>query len=72
MASMAGDAGASAALPNAVFLCAHSRLACVQAAAAARVAGKDGIHNAAERGDVAAVQDYLIADASGVNERNCR
>jgi hypothetical protein len=45
-----------------------SRLACVQAAARARVAGKDGIHKAAERGDVAAVQDYLIADASCLNQ----
>jgi hypothetical protein len=45
-----------------------SRVACAQAAAAARVAGKDGIHKAAERGDVAAVQDYLIADASCVKQ----
>ncbi len=44
------------------------RLACVQAAVQARVAGKDGIAKAAERGDVAAVQDYLIADASCVNQ----
>jgi hypothetical protein len=42
----------------------------VQAAARARVAGKDGIHKAAEQGDVAAVQDYLIADASCVKQRN--
>ncbi len=34
----------------------------MQAAAAARVAGKDGIHDAVVRGDVATVQDYLIAD----------
>ena len=40
----------------------------MQAAAAARVAGKDGILKAAERGDVAAVQDYLIADASCVEQ----
>jgi hypothetical protein len=40
-----------------------SRVACAQAAAATRVAGKDGIRNAAEQGDVAAVQDYLIADS---------
>ena len=51
---------------NAVLLHAHALL--VQAAAQARVAGQDGIHNAAERGDVAAVQDYLIADASCVNQ----
>ncbi len=41
----------------------------MQAAAQARVAGKDGIHKAAERGDVAAVQDYLILDTSCVNQR---
>ncbi len=40
----------------------------MQAAAKARVASKGGIYNAAERGDVAAVQDYLIADASCVKQ----
>ena len=45
-----------------------SRLFCVQAAAKARVAYKDGIHKAAERGDIALVQDYLIADPSRVNK----
>jgi ankyrin repeat protein len=45
-----------------------SRLACLQAAAKARVAYKDGIHKAAERGDIVLVQDYLIADASRVNK----
>ncbi len=39
----------------------------MQADAAARIAGKDGIGKAAERGDVAAVHDYLIADASCMN-----
>jgi hypothetical protein len=61
-----GDAGASAAVDCRCFLC--SRVACAQAAAAARVAGKDGIHKAAERGDVAAVLDHLIADASCVEQ----
>ena len=42
----------------------------MQAAAQARVAGKDGIYKAAEQGDVAAVQDYLIADASCMNRRD--
>jgi hypothetical protein len=46
----------------------RSHLACVQAAAAARVADKDSIHEVARRGDIAAVQDYLIADASCVNQ----
>ena len=40
----------------------------MQAAAKARVAYKDGIHKAAERGDIALVQDYLIADPSRVNK----
>jgi hypothetical protein len=47
-----------------------SRLACVQAAATARIAGKSGIHNAAYRGDAAAVHDHLIADARCVNMKN--
>ncbi len=40
----------------------------MQAAAQARVAGKDGIGNAAAADDFAAVQDYLIADASCMNQ----
>jgi phage gp29-like protein len=48
-----------------------SRVACAQAAAAARVAGKDGILKAAERGDVSAKQDYLIADASCMEQQDC-
>jgi hypothetical protein len=52
-------------MPTAVVLHAHVLLA--QAAAIDRVSGKDGIHKAAERGDIAAVQDYLIADASCVH-----
>ena len=45
-----------------------SRVACAQAAATARVAGKGGIHKAAERDDAAAVRDYLILDASCTNK----
>ena len=41
----------------------------MQAAAANRVASKGTIHDAAERGDLAAVQDFLIADAGLVNEK---
>jgi hypothetical protein len=51
-----------------LFFISCSRLACAQAAAAARVAGKGGIHKAAERGNVATVQDYLIADASCMDQ----
>ena len=40
----------------------------MQAAAAARVVGKDGIHKASEQGDFAAVQDYFLLDASCVNQ----
>ena len=48
-----------------------SCLACVQAPAKARLAGQSrrDIHDAAFFGDVAAVQDYLIADPSCVNKR---
>jgi len=41
---------------------------CSRLAAQARVAGKGGIHEAAKRGDMAAVQDHLIADASCLNQ----
>ena len=41
----------------------------LQAAAAARIAGKRGVTDAAESGDVADVLSYLIADANCVNER---
>ncbi len=40
----------------------------LQAAAAHRIAGKDGVITAAESGDVADVLSYLIADANCVNE----
>ncbi len=40
----------------------------MQAAAAARVVGKEIIFAAAELGDIAVVQDYIIADASCVSE----
>ena len=41
----------------------------MQDAAAARVAGLDGIHKAVQRGNVAAVRDYLIADIKCANVR---
>jgi hypothetical protein len=40
----------------------------LQAAAAARIAGKRGVIAAASSGDVADVLSYLIADADCVNE----
>ncbi len=42
----------------------------LQAAAAARIAGKSGIFAAAKSGDVADMLSYLIADANCVNERD--
>jgi hypothetical protein len=42
----------------------------LQAAAAARIAGKRGVIAVAESGDVADVLSYLIADANCVNERD--
>jgi ankyrin repeat protein len=39
----------------------------VQASTAARLKGKNGVHDAVQRGEVNVVQDYLIADASCVN-----
>ena len=42
----------------------------LQADAAARIAGKSGVIDAAESGNVADVLSYLIADANCVNERN--
>ena len=41
----------------------------LQAAAAARIAGKGDVIHAAGRGDVADVLSYLVADANCVNER---
>ena len=41
----------------------------LQAAAAARIAGKSGIIAAAARGDVADVLSYLLVHANCVNER---
>ena len=43
---------------------------CVQAAAAARVAGGRGISDSAENGDVASVLCHVIADADSVNKRD--
>ena len=40
----------------------------LQAAAAARIAGKSGVIAAAVSGDVADVLSYLIADANCVND----
>ena len=42
----------------------------LQAAAAARIAGKRGVIARAKSGDVADVLSYLIADANCVNERD--
>jgi hypothetical protein len=42
----------------------------LQAAAAARIAGKSGVIAAAKSGHVADVLSYLIADANCVNERD--
>ena len=42
----------------------------LQAAAAHRIAGKRGVIARAERGDIADVLSYLIADANCVNERD--
>ena len=61
-----------------VRCCASQRLhharrgvhSCVQAAAAARVAGGRDIVDSAENGDVASVLCHVIADADAVNKRN--
>ncbi len=42
----------------------------LQAAAAARIAGKSGVIDTGRSGDVADVLSYLIADANSVNERD--
>ena len=42
----------------------------LQAAAAARIAGKSGVRSAARRGDIADVLSYLIADATCVEISN--
>jgi hypothetical protein len=43
---------------------------CVQAAAAARFAGRRDIVHSAENGDGVSVLCYVIADADAVNKRN--
>jgi hypothetical protein len=43
---------------------------CVQAAAAARVAGRRNILDSTENGDGVSVLCHLIADADGVNKRD--
>jgi hypothetical protein len=65
---MTGDAEASGRRAAECRSSICSLLACVQAVAAARVADKGGFREAIERDDVAAVQDYLIADASCVSK----
>ncbi len=45
---------------------------CVQAAAAARVAGELDIWDSARNGDGASVLRHVIADADAVNKRNER
>jgi hypothetical protein len=42
----------------------------LQAAAAARIAGKSGFFAASRSGDIADVLSYLIADANCVNKRD--
>ena len=42
----------------------------LQAAAAARIAGKPNIFDAAQSGDLALVQDHVTADASCVGRRS--
>jgi len=42
----------------------------LQAAAAARIAGKADIFTAAENGDVALVQDHITADAACVGKQD--
>ncbi len=59
------------ACKKAVFLHAHAFFV-VQAAATARLAGKASIQHAAQRGDVAAVRDHVIADADCVNRPDWR
>ena len=44
---------------------------CVQAAAAARVAGGRGMVESAENGDGVSVLCHVIADADAVNEARC-
>ena len=61
-----------------VRCCASQRLhqarrgvhSCVQAAAAARVAGRRGIVKLAENGDGVSVLCHVIADADAVNKRD--
>jgi hypothetical protein len=48
----------------------NSHLFSLQAAAAARIAGKADIWNAAENGDLALVRDHVAADAACVNKRD--
>ncbi len=60
------DARGPGLAPSAAASCARSLPAhsprISQAAAAARIVGKPGIHTAAENGDVALVRDHIVAD----------
>jgi hypothetical protein len=53
--------------PHQARRCVHS---CVQAAAAARVAGGRDVLKSAENGDGFSVLCHLIADADGANKRD--
>jgi hypothetical protein len=60
-------------LPRCVFLAPIQRLSSQlfsQAAAAARIAGKDDIWKAAEKGDFALVRDHVTADPVSVHNKN--
>ena len=70
-------AAAAAAAPSPSHqVCARCSAPCcrltrsLQAAAAARIAGKPDVLEAAGRGDTALVRDHIAADASCVNKRH--
>jgi hypothetical protein len=71
-ASVVVTAGKKKIWGNSIFARVMSGFVVVplQAAAAARIAGKSGAIRAAGSGDVADVLSYLIADANCVNERD--
>jgi hypothetical protein len=59
-------------LKSSASLCVVLSLLTPQAAAVSRIAGKGSVHDAAERGDVALLQDYLTADPNCVDARDGR
>ena len=69
-ASVCDDARKKTIWMNRIFARAMSGFVVVplQAAAAARIAGKSGVNDRSEDGDVDDVLSYLIADANSVNE----